>query len=238
MTTTSKPATQPLSEAEMERLQDLLDALPAPLEPLDISMLDGYLVGVLLQPKAVPAHQWLRPILDSEGRELPPGLQTEPILALCKRRHQQLNRAIVERQWFDPWVFELGDEEEDEDADLDSDPSETLLPWVAGFALATEIFPDLMRQEASQLLEPLAAIYRHLDPDDLEDADDLLEEIESLEPPADLEEAVEALVSACLMLADVTRPQAPASRPAAGRPAAGRRTPPRQGAGGKGPRRH
>lgn len=233
MTTTSKPATQPLSEAEMERLQDLLDALPAPLEPLDISMLDGYLVGVLLQPKAVPAHQWLRPILDSEGRELPPGLQTEPILALCKRRHQQLNRAIVERQWFDPWVFELGDEEEDEDADLDSDPSEALLPWVAGFALATEIFPELMRQEASQLLEPLAAIYRHLDPDDLEDADDLLEEIESLEPPADLEEAVEALVSACLMLADVTRPQAPASRPAAGR-----RTPPRQGAGGKGPRRH
>ena len=238
MTTTSKPATQPLSEAEMERLQDLLDALPAPLEPLDISMLDGYLVGVLLQPKAVPAHQWLRPILDSEGRELPPGLQTEPILALCKRRHQQLNRAIVERQWFDPWVFELGDEDGDEDDELDSDPSETLLPWVAGFSLATEIFPELMRQEANQLLEPLAAIYRHLDPDDLEDADDLLEEIESLEPPADLEEAVEALVSACLMLADVTRPQAPASRPAAGRPAAGRRTPPRQGAGGKGPRRH
>lgn len=238
MTTTSKPATQPLSEAEMERLQDLLDALPAPLEPLDISMLDGYLVGVLLQPKAVPAHQWLRPILDSEGRELPPGLQTEPILALCKRRHQQLNRAIVERQWFDPWVFELGDEDGDEDEEIDGDPSEVLLPWVAGFALATEIFPELMRQEANQLLEPLAAIYRHLDPDDLEDADDLLEEIESLEPPADLEEAVEALVSACLMLADVTRPQAPASRPAAGRPAAGRRTPPRQGAGGKGPRRH
>lgn len=238
MTTTSKPATQPLSEIEMERLQDLLDALPAPLEPLDISMLDGYLVGVLLQPKAVPAHQWLRPILDSEGRELPPGLQTEPILALCKRRHQQLNRTIVERQWFDPWVFELGDEEEDEDADLDSDPSEVLLPWVAGFALATEIFPELMRQEASQLLEPLAAIYRHLDPDDLEDADDLLEEIESLEPPADLEEAVEALVSACLMLADITRPQAQAPRPAAARPGPGRRTPPRHGGGGRGPRQH
>lgn len=238
MTTTSKPATQPLSEAEMERLQDLLDALPAPLEPLDISMLDGYLVGVLLQPKAVPAHQWLRPILDSEGRELPPALQTEPILALCKRRHQQLNRAIVERQWFDPWVFELGDEDEDEDADLDSDPSEALLPWVAGFALATEIFPELMRQEANQLLEPLAAIYRHLDPDDLEDADDLLEEIESLEPPADLEEAVEALVSACLMLADITRPQAQAPRPAAARPGSGRRTPPRHGGGGRGPRQH
>ncbi|TDP12831.1 uncharacterized protein DFR39_101305 [Roseateles asaccharophilus] len=239
MTTPSKPAIQPLSEAEMERLQDLLDALPPPLEPLDISMLDGYLVGVLLQPKAVPAHQWLRPILDSEGRELPPGLQTEPILALCKRRHQQLNRAIAERQWFDPWVFELGDEDGDDEDEFDSDPSEVLLPWVAGFALATEIFPDLMRQEASQLLEPLAAIYRHLDPDDLEDADDLLEEIESLEPAADLEEAVESLVAACLMLADITRPQAQAPRAAPARPGAGRRTPPRPGAapGGRGPRK-
>jgi uncharacterized protein len=231
MTASTKPQAQPLSEAEMGRLQDLLDALPAPLEPLDISMLDGYLVGVLLQPKAVPAHQWLRPILDSEGRELPPGLQTDPILALCKRRHQQLNRAIVERQWFDPWVFELHDEYDDEDEE-ETNPSEALLPWVAGFALATEIFPELMKQDAARLLEPLAAIYMHLDPDDLEDADELLEEIESLEPPADLEEAVESLVSACLMLADVSRPQAaaPAAKPAMKR----RGPPPPRG----GPRRH
>lgn len=210
----------------MGRLQDLLDALPAPLEPLDISMLDGYLVGVLLQPKSVPAHQWLRPILDSEGRELPAGLETEGILALCKRRHQQLNRAIAERQWFDPWVFELHEDDEDE-----TDPSEALLPWVAGFALATELFPELMKQDAARLLEPLAALYMHLDPDDLEDADELLEEIESLEPPADLEEAVESLVSACLMLADVSRPQAAAP---AGKPAMKRRGPPPP----RGPRRH
>ncbi|HLO94809.1 MAG TPA: UPF0149 family protein, partial [Burkholderiaceae bacterium] len=45
---------EPLSEQDMERLQELLDAVPAPLEPLDISMLDGYLVGVLLQPRPVP----------------------------------------------------------------------------------------------------------------------------------------------------------------------------------------
>ena len=42
--------------------------------------------------------------------------------------------------------------------------------------------------------------------DDLEDADDLIEEIESLEPPADLSEAVEELVRATLLLADVSRP--------------------------------
>lgn len=220
-----KLAPQPLSEAEMERLQDLLDALPAPLEPLDISMLDGYLVGVLLQPKPVQPHEWLPHVIDSEGRALPAGLETREILALAKRRLQQLNRAIVERQWFDPWVFELADEGGDDEGDEESDPSQVLLPWVAGFALATELFPALMRQDAAQLLEPLAALYRHLDPDDLEDADELLEEIETLEPPADLEEAVESLVAACLMLADVSRPQTDAA--ARAKPPARRGPPPR-----------
>ena len=53
------------------------------------------------------------------------------------------------------------------------------------------------------LTGPLALLYRHLDVDDLEDADALLAEIESLEPPADLAAAVEELVRATLLLADV-----------------------------------
>ena len=53
-----------------------------------------------------------------------------------------------------------------------------------------------------------------IDPDDLEDADELLEEIESLEPAVDLTEAVEGLVRATLLLADVSRPvPAPRSSP-------------------------
>ena len=78
-----------------------------------------------------------------------------------------------------------------------------------------ECFPALMSLDAQKLREPLALLYRHLDPDDLEDADDLLEEIESLEPPAELAEAVEDLVKATLLLADVSRPlpAAPRSRP-------------------------
>jgi uncharacterized protein len=208
-------AAESFTEADLEHLQALLDALPAPLEPLDVSMLDGYLVGVLLQPRAVPIAQWLPPILDSEGRDVPKHVDDE-LVGLLRRRHRELNLAIVGRQWFDPWVFEL------EDGDS---PSETLLPWVAGFAHALECHPELMALSDESLLEPLAAIYLHLDPEDLEDADELLEEIESLEPPVDLESAVEGLVSAVLMLADV-------SRPTNARP-----NPPRTGAGRAGPGR-
>jgi uncharacterized protein len=235
-TPTPAAPVRPLSEAELDQLQQLLDGVPAPLEPLDVSMLDGYLVGVLLQPKAVPAFQWSRHVLDSDEGRLPPtGFDSHALMDLVKRRYQELNQAITQRQWFDPWVFELESEEaeeevqaehdEEEEDDSDGAPSEALFPWVAGFSLACEHFPELMREDAADLLEPLAALFRHIDPEDLEDADDLLEEIESLEPAKDLEEAVESLVSACLMLADITRPQA---KPLAQKPPA-RRGPPARG---------
>ena len=82
---------------------------------------------------------------------------------------------------------------------------------------------------AEQLTEPLALLYRHLDPDDLEDADELLEEIESIEPPETLDEAVEDLVRAILLLADVGRPQPAAKKaPSPNRGGPPRRPPPRR----------
>jgi uncharacterized protein len=206
-----------LSEQELDQLQALLDRVPAPLEPLDVSMLDGFLCGVLVQPQRIPESRWLPHVTDADGRPLPPGFDASRIHALATRRHAELDDAIARRQWFDPWVFELIDAE-DEDADRDDDeaPSsvDAVYPWVAGFATAQELFPALMQFDAQSLTEPLALLYRHLAPDDLEDADDLLEEIDSLEPPADLSEAVEGLVRATLLLADVGRPlPAPQKKP-------------------------
>ena len=209
------PPVQPLSEREMDDLQALLDRVPAPLEPLDVSMLDGFLCGVLVQPTRVPDAQWLPHITDADGRALPPRFNPTSLHALALRRYGELNDAISRRDWFDPWVFELDDGEDDHARDDDPEgdgsglaPPEVaaVYPWVAGFATAVELFPALMRMDTKQLTEPLALLYRHLDADDLEDADDLLEEIESLEPPADLSEAVEGLVRATLLLADVGRP--------------------------------
>lgn len=224
----------PWSERELDELQSLLDRVPAPLEPLDVSMLDGFLCGVLVQPRAVPAERWLAHIADADGRALPRGFDATRLRALVLRRHAELNAAIAQRQWFDPWVFELADEaEEDPAADEGESPAavEAVYPWVAGFATALELFPQLMENDSPALTEPLALLYRHLDPDDLEDAEDLLAEIESLEPPAELSEAVEGLVRATLLLADVGRPLAAPSQPGArtnGRPGAPRRPPPRR----------
>jgi uncharacterized protein len=207
----------PLSEADMNRLQVLLDKIPEPLEPLDISMLDGYLSGVLLQPTLVPAGSWIKHVFDIDGQPLPDkwsGLHE--LQGLVQRRYRELADAIAGRQWFDPWVFEL---------DEDAEPLESTLPWVAGFSAAMELFPSLMNMDSPDTLEPLAVLYAAFDPDDLEDAEDLLAEIETLEPPNTLDEAVEDIVQSVMRLADVSRPLPKAAKPGG----APKRPPPRRG---------
>lgn len=211
--------TTPLTDADITRLQSLLDRVPEPLEPLDAVALDGFLAGIVLQPQTVPPAQWLRWVTDLEGRALPGSYPTTELHALVRRRHAEIERAVAARDWFDPWIFEL---------DEDAPPSEAVLPWVAGFAAAMELFPALMAIEDPELVEPLALLYRHFDPADLEDADALVAVIETLEPAEDLAEAVQDLVRSLMLIADVSRPRAAAAAPAAKRPAARRGAKPRR----------
>lgn len=219
-------AVQPLDEGELQALQTLLDSLPDTLEPLDVVMVDGYLCGVLLQPQPVPAERWLPLITDVDGRPPPTRFDAARLRSLVLRRHAELDALITERDWFDPWIYQLDDQ---------ASPSETVLPWVAGFATAADAFTGLMDRFEAQILEPLATLYRHLDPEDLEDADALLAEIETLAPPESLDEAVEDLVRSVLQIADVSRPQEAPARPVAA-PARPRPRPPAPGAA-RGPAR-
>lgn len=209
------------SDADLARLDTLLSALPAPLQPLDVSALDGYLCGVLLQPRRVATEHWLPLVTDLEARPAPKGPALQELHSLVQRRYAELDRAIGQRDWFDPWIYQLDD---------DADPGECLLPWVAGFAAAMEAFPELMALSNPELVEPLALLFMHFDPEDLEDADALTAVIETLEPPADLAEAVQDTVRALMLIADVSRPRAAAPRPR--RAASGGRRP-----GGQRPRR-
>lgn len=189
-------------EHDIQQLQQHLDRVPAPLQPLDVSAVDGFLCGLLLQPDSVDVAQWLPCITDIDAQPLPQGFDARPLQALLQRRHARLQRAIAARQWFDPWVFEL------EGA---ASASECVLPWVAGFAAAIDRFAGLRRIDDPRLLEPLALLYMHFDAADLDDADALQQVIETLEPPEDLGEAVQDLVRSIMLLADVTRPLPPAA---------------------------
>ena len=210
-------AIRSLDEAELATLQSLLDAVPAPLEPLDPSMLDGFLCAVLVQPAPVPTARWLPFVTDIDGRALPPAFDAAAIHSLVLRRHAEVDAAIAARRWFDPWVFEVdaapaGDETGTPLGDGANDEASVhaaVYPWVAGFATGFETFPALSQTGDDELLEPLALLYRHLDPDDIEDGDTLREVIEAAEPAADLADAVEGLVRATLLLADLAGRPAP-----------------------------
>jgi uncharacterized protein len=153
---------------------------------------------VLLQPERVAEPRWLRHVTDVDGRPLPRPQAATELHALVRRRHAELDAAIAGRRWFDPWVYALED---------DAPPSASVLPWVAGFAAAMDAFPALMAMDDPELVEPLAVLYAAFEPDDLEDADELLAVIETLEPPADLAEAVQDVVRSVMLIADVSRPR-------------------------------
>jgi uncharacterized protein len=192
----------PLTDADITRLDELLASIHAPLQPMDASAVDGYLCGILLQPVTILWRDALPSLFDADATTaLPPGLPPALVAevdALAARRLAELSQAIEARQWFDPWIFEPEDDEP---------LSQSQVLWVSGFSLALERWPELLRLDNPRLQEPLAVIYAALDPQDLEDADDLLAIIETLEPPTTLEEAAEDLVRSVLLLADVSRPR-------------------------------
>jgi uncharacterized protein len=197
------------NEVDPESLQALLDALPEPLEPPDVVMLDGFLCGVILRPAPLAGDEWLPFALDVEGRALPRSPAVAAAQPAVLRRHDALHRAIERRQWFDPWIFEL---------DIDALPGEVVLPWVAGFAMAADRWPLPLDRQIPAAREAFALLYQYLDPVDWHEAADLAAEIESIEPPATLSEAVEDLVRATLLLADQVALGRPARRTALGKP--------------------
>jgi uncharacterized protein len=182
-----------------DALQQLLDELPATAEPLDVVMLDGYLCALLLRERAPAPEEWLPFVLDIEGRSVVPPERSAALRRAILQRWRSLKQSISHRQWFDPWLYEL---------EGGSDPTEAVAPWAAGFTMAAERFPLPLASACAEADEALALIYQYLDATDWPVAMPMKAHIELLEPPSTLAQAVEALVCATLLLADLAGPAA------------------------------
>jgi uncharacterized protein len=199
-----------LTDAELDELDTLLQAAPEPCEPLDLLTLDGYLAGVLVQPRVVPADEWLGPVFDLEGRNLPE--DADPAwLARCQslihRRQQALNAAIGEDGWFEPLTVDTDRDPPVSEYDAVQSPvSRALLPWAAGFQLAQARFHGLDGLDDSAIDSALARIYRHL-PAETDQDRDVVDVLDREHPLATLEAGIEDLVHAVVDLWDLTREQ-------------------------------
>jgi uncharacterized protein len=110
-------------------------------------MLDGYLAGVLVQPRLIPIEEWLPPIFDYEGRPLPDDVDPAwlaRIRLLVERRFASLNHSMLEQGWFYPLVLDLDAEHEatGEGGDEAEERAEDAVEAAAEIAAAEGIDPD------------------------------------------------------------------------------------------------
>ena len=211
-------APAPLTDAEITELDDLLAAVPEPLESLDVVMLDGYLCGVLAQPVPVEPAQWLPPIFDwnlgdpgqpESGSVLGPdtpgwhAAKHERALALIGRHHAVLERQLREDAWFDPLVMQP----EDEQGKLLEGAAAigpAFAPWAVGFEHALTHFPALEDLSDPELPDLLACIRRHL-PAQEGDEREFTKALDQEHPLRSMDEAIEDLVGNVVALADLAR---------------------------------
>ena len=201
---------QDLTDAEFDELDGLLQATPEPHAPLDVLMLDSYLVGVLVQPRIVPHAEWLPGVFDLDGAELPASADAawrERCETLIERRWQALHAAIGEDGWFDPLIVDVDREPPvSEYEPVQSPVSRALLPWAAGFHFAQERFPDLGNLEDDAVANALARIYRHL-PAETDEDREVVALLDREHPLGTLDEGTEDLVLAALDLWSLTHAQ-------------------------------
>lgn len=221
-----------LTESEFAELDELLATTPAPLQALDASMLDGYLCGVLVQPRLIEIDEWLPNIFDYDGGVLPEEVDQTwlaRIRELTERRHTALNRAMVEDGWFDPVVLDLTEPEDAEKTgeeaaaapSAEEDPeqaaaratydgmsiiSRTLMPWVAGFQHAALCFPELSEMDDDAVMTALARLYRHL-PAETPEEKEVVATLDREHPLKDLDDAIEEMVVTVADLCDLTQEQ-------------------------------
>lgn len=213
-----------LLDSEFAELDELLATTPEPLQALDASMLDGYLCGVLVQPRLIDIDEWLPNIFDYDGGVLPEDVDAvwlARIRELVERRHAALNKSMVEDGWFDPVVLDLDETAEPEEIPADEDAeqaqaratyanmsliSRTLMPWVAGFQHAALCFPELADMDNDAVMAALARLYRHL-PAETDEEKEVVATLDREHPLKDIDEAVEELVVTVADLCDLTQEQ-------------------------------
>jgi uncharacterized protein len=211
----------PLSDREIAELDELLAAVPEPFDPLDVAMLDGFLVGAALQPDPVTVEAILPHVFDAEAR--PEAMPADPaarrrVADLVARQYGYLAACLAAREGFDPIVFPLEDERGR--AVEGKAGIAALAPWAAGFMNAIDTFPQLLdtHGEDSALAESLVGVLRHLpvDPDEpAAEARRFAEDKRRVErdmPLADLDDAIEHLIECVLDAADISRPRKPLAR--------------------------
>ncbi len=194
---------KPLTLDDIERLGELLAAVPEPFVPMEADQLDGFLTALSLLKVPPSIDDWFIYVLDASGNRraklVDPAEQTE-LRRLVLARGAEIESRILSEKPVDPIIYD-----EDVNADDPDDELAALAPFADGFAFACSLWPELMKSQDKAVQAALVGILRHESPD--ENEAQACEEIDAAEEVrfASLDEALEDVEACVQEIAEVTR---------------------------------
>jgi uncharacterized protein len=119
-------------EKRLNRLNELLFALPVENMPMTLSELDGYLTGVLACPEMIPPSEWLPEVWGETGEaHFADPKAAEETIGAVMTHYNSVAETMTRSLWVEP-IYEV-----------DPNSDETLWePWVDGFTRAMRLRPD------------------------------------------------------------------------------------------------
>ena len=125
------------TDPDLDRLHDLLSAIPAERDGMTIAELDGYVAALIVCPEMIPPSEWLPGVWGGE-HEFGDVDEAEATIAAVMGHYNRIAR-------------ELAEHPEDYAPVLEIDPNggETLWePWIDGFERAMRLRPDAWEEIA------------------------------------------------------------------------------------------
>ncbi|MDE4146979.1 UPF0149 family protein [Phaeobacter gallaeciensis] len=119
-------------EKRLDRLNELLFALPVDNMPMTLSELDGYVTGVLACPEMIPPSEWLPEVWGETGdAQFPDQKAAEETIGAVMEHYNSVAGTMTRSLWIEP-IYEV-----------DPNSDETLWePWVDGFTRAMRLRPE------------------------------------------------------------------------------------------------
>ncbi|MBI1395503.1 MAG: UPF0149 family protein [Betaproteobacteria bacterium] len=158
----------PMTEAEINRLETLLEEPPAGAEPLWLDSLQGFIAAVVSAPKPVERARWLEIALGAD-RDWDADADAAELVRLVDRLREDVLRDLVEGEGLPLLLYPTDESGEKFD----------FVPWVSGYLEGVELaepgwYESGDEAVVDELLFPLVVLAGGL-----EDDDDLQEALEA-----------------------------------------------------------
>ena len=125
------------ADTDLDRLQDVLNAIPAERDGMTIGELDGYVAGLIVCPEMILPSEWLPGVWGGE-HEFGDVAEAEATIAAVMEHYNRIARELAEHPEDYAPVFEI-----------DPNGGETLWePWIDGFERAMRLRPDAWEEIA------------------------------------------------------------------------------------------